>query len=68
MSVSADVEDKISDGIFAYESQTEIIKGLVSSRKERKTGDGRFIEVYITLDCRPKINFAPYIEFVEKID
>lgn len=68
LSVSADAEDKISDGIYAYESQAEIIKGLVSSRKERKTGDGRFIEVYITLDCRPKINFAPYIEFVEKID
>ena len=68
LSVSADTEDKISDGIYAYESQAEIIKGLVSSRKDRKTKDGRFIEVYITLDCRPKINFKPYIEFVEKID
>lgn len=68
LSVSADAEDKISNGIFAYESQKEIIKGLVSSRKERKTRDGRFIEVYITLDCRPKINLAPYIDFIEKID
>lgn len=68
LSVSCDVEEKISDCIYAYVSQTEIIKGLVSARKERKTKDNRFIEVYVTLDCRPKIDFAPYIAFIDDIN
>ena len=34
--------------------------------KERLTANGDYVEVYITFDCRPKINFAPYIDWVEK--
>ena len=67
LSASSDVEEKISDGVRAYVSQGEIIKGLINSRTERKTADGRYIEVYISLDCRPKINLRPYISFVEEI-
>ena len=67
LSVSCDVEEKIADGVRAYVSQGEIIKGLINSRSERKTADGRYIEVYISLDCRPKINLRPYISFVEEI-
>ncbi len=64
--VDKDVEDKIADAIAAYVSQEEIIKGLVEARKERLTANGDYVEVYITFDCRPKINFAPYIDWVEK--
>ena len=68
LSVSADVEEKIDDGICAYVSQGEIIKGLVNSRAERKTRDNRYIEVYISLDCRPKIDLKPSISFVDEIE
>ena len=67
ISVNADAEEIIADGVSAYVSQGEIIKGLIDSRTERKTADGRYIEVYISLDCRPKINLRPYISFVEEI-
>ena len=60
------VEKAIDDAISAYVSQTEIIRGLVEARKERKTADGRFVEVYIAFDCRPKISFKPYTDWVEK--
>ena len=30
-----------------------------------RTKDGRFVEPYIIFDCRPKINLAPYVEWVE---
>ena len=59
---------EFTEGICAYVSQGEIIKGLVNSRVERKTRDNRYIEVYIMLDCRPKINLAPYISFVEGLE
>lgn len=58
------VEETIDRAIEAYVSQTEIIKGLVEARKERRTEDGRFIEVYISFDCRPKINFDPYLNWI----
>ncbi len=65
--VDKEVEEKIDDAISAYVSQGEIIKGLVEARKERKTPSGEFIEVYIAFDCRPKIKFNPYIEWLEKL-
>ena len=67
LAVSADVEEEIANAVSAYVSQIEIIKGLVAARKERKTADGDYVEVYLTLDCRPKIDFSPYKEFVESV-
>ena len=65
--VDKSVEEKIDDAIGAYVSQTEIIRGLVESRKERQTKDGKFVEVYIAFDCRPKISFKPYIDWIENL-
>ena len=68
ITVDRSVEEKIADAIYAYVSQQKIIEGLVNARSERKTHDGRYLEVYLTLDCRPKINFAPYAEFIKEIN
>ena len=65
LAVSEDVEREIDTAIEAYVSQDKIIESLVNSRKERRTKDGRFVEPYIIFDCRPKINLAPYVEWVE---
>ena len=27
--------------------------------------DGRFIEVYLAMDCRPKIRLRPYIDWIQ---
>ena len=66
LAVDGEVEQKIDEAIEAYVSQKEVIKTLVAARKERATANGRFVEVYITFDCRPKIDFSPYVEWVEK--
>lgn len=62
---SDDVEEKIDKAIEAYVSQELIIQNLVTSRRERKTASGDFVEVYLTMDCRPKINLKPYISCVD---
>ena len=62
--VSPAVEEKIDYAIEAYVSQKKIIEDLVHSRKERQTHDGKFIEVYLTVDCRPKIRLKPYIDWL----
>lgn len=64
---SAAVEEKIDYAIEAYVSQEKIIEGLVKARAERKTAKGDFVEVYIAFDCRPKIRFKPYIDWVDKL-
>lgn len=66
LAVDAEVEKKIDEAINAYVSQELIIKQLVEARKERMTSDGKFVEVYIAFDCRPKISFRPYIDWVEE--
>ncbi len=66
LEVSADCEQKIAEAIEEYISQKEIIRSLVNSRVERKTKNGSYIEIYIEFDCRPKLNFDPYKEWVEK--
>lgn len=65
--VSPDVEEKIDYAIEAYVSQQKIIEDLVRSRTARRTGQGDFIEVYIAFDCRPKISFTPYIQWLETL-
>ncbi|HHW49601.1 MAG TPA: PIG-L family deacetylase [Clostridiaceae bacterium] len=60
-------EEKIREGIKEYKSQGEIIKGLIASRDERLSSDGQYIELYISFDPRPKLDYKPYLEFLEKI-
>ena len=66
LAVSPDVEKTIDYAIEAYASQSKIIEGLVITRKERQTKDGRFVEPYISFDCRPKIDLKPYVDWVDK--
>lgn len=63
--VSPAVEEKIDYAIEAYVSQEKIIEGLLKARKERQTADGNFIEVYLTMDCRPKIDLKPYVRWID---
>lgn len=64
--VDKTVEEKIDDAIAAYVSQGEIIKGLINARRERETDKEQFVEVYISFDCRPKIDFAPYVKWAQE--
>lgn len=58
--VPEEIEKAVDQSILQYTSQLEIIADLIKARENRKLEDGRFIEVYLRFDPRPKINFAPY--------
>lgn len=60
MAVDPAVEEAVHAGIRAYASQGEIIADLVQQRRARCLPDGRFIEIYLSFDPRPKLNFEPY--------
>lgn len=53
-------EETIINGIKEYSSQAKIIDSLIKSRRERDFGDG-WVELYVDLDPRPKLNYAPYM-------
>ena len=65
MVASEEIEKSVGESIMQYVSQLEIIAGLIEARKARKLSDGRFIEVYLRFDPRPKISFAPYKKWIE---
>lgn len=68
MVVDPQVEGVVHEGIRAYVSQGEIIADLVEQRKARCLPDGRFIEVYLRFDPRPKLNFAPYKQLLSEME
>lgn len=68
ISVDKEIEMKVCDGISAYESQRDIIRGLIESRKDRLCNNGRYIEVYLAFNPRPKLDYKPYKDLVEKYD
>lgn len=65
MVASEEIEKSVADSIMQYTSQLEIIAGLIEARKARRLTDGRFIEVYLRFDPRPKIRFEPYKKWIE---
>jgi len=60
------VEQHIHGALKEYASQELIIENLMQHRKERKAAGG-FMELYIALDPRPKLDFSPYVRFIEKM-
>lgn len=65
--VTRETENRVAEGILAYQSQMEIIKRLVESRKERQSADGWYVEVYLAFDPRPRLHYAPYLRLAEKL-
>lgn len=64
--VSEDIERNIRQCISEYKSQEKIVSDLMASRDERKTNNNIFIEVYLSYDARPRLNYRPYIDFLEE--
>jgi len=60
------LEDRIADALAAWQSQQQIIAGLLRQRRERDTGDG-LVELYIALDPRPKLDYGPYTKLVGRL-
>ncbi len=64
--VPPQVEARAAQAIRAFETQGEIIRDLIAARERRFTGDG-YIELYLDFDPRPKLDFGPYIEMVNRL-
>jgi len=61
------VEEEVCEAIMRYRSQAEIIKGLISARRNRKNSRGMYVEVYLSYDPRPKMDYLPYINLTDQL-
>jgi LmbE family N-acetylglucosaminyl deacetylase len=61
------VEETIREGVRKYVSQQQIIADLIAQRQARRMDDGRYVEVYLRFDPRPKLSYAPYKDFLSKL-
>jgi len=66
IAVDDDVEERIIEGLRCYVSQGKIIDGLIRMREEKRSDKG-FIELYQLMDPRPKLPYAPYVDWVNRL-
>jgi hypothetical protein len=61
-------ERRVQQALQAFASQQAIIKGILENRKERQVAGGGFIELYMAVDPRPRLDYRPYKRIIEEID
>ncbi len=64
---SEDEERRVQQALHAFASQQAIIKGILENRKERRVTSGGFIELYMAVDPRPRLDYTPYKKLVDDI-
>lgn len=60
------VEDGIARALAGWHSQQAIIAGLLEARRSRDCGLG-LMELYIALETRPALDYAPYARLIRSI-
>ncbi|NMC07700.1 MAG: PIG-L family deacetylase [Candidatus Lokiarchaeota archaeon] len=60
-------ERLVQQSLRAFASQQAIIKGILEQRQERRINDGGFIELYMDIDPRPRLDYQPYKNIIEEI-
>jgi hypothetical protein len=67
--VNKEVEDTIIKSIMEFKTQQEIISSILGVRKERKiTNEENYVEIYLEMDPRPRVDYNPYKDLILKIN
>lgn len=61
------VTDRIDAALHQWNSQLQIIAGILKAREARKCQDGS-IEGYLRFDPRPSLDYRPYVSKIDVID
>jgi len=59
-----EAEEKVRDAMREYESQAQIVSGLLEAREERKVNEKEVIEVYLRFNPRPKCDYRKYVNYL----
>ena len=62
------VEEKIRAAIRKFQSQQQVIAGILDARQRNRVRDGRALEIYLAFDPRPPLDYEPYHQMIEAIE
>ncbi len=62
------IEEQIADSIRKFQSQGQIIEGLIESRQGRFIDHENCLELYLDFDPRPALNYHPYHQWIQTIE
>ena len=62
------LEDRITHSVLFWESQLQIIAGIMAARREHRVREGRAVELYLTFDPRPTLDYTPYHNLLARIN
>ena len=63
-----EVEQRIRTALGEWKSQASIIDAVGQTRDQRRLEDGHYLELYLALEPRPRLEYGPYLDLVRKID
>jgi hypothetical protein len=61
------VEDYIAQLVTCWDSQRQVISGVMEARRRNRVRSGRALELYYAFNPRPELNFGPYHDRVDQI-
>jgi hypothetical protein len=61
------IEDRITRSVLYWESQQQVIAGIMAARRAHRVRDGRAVELYLTFDPRPTLDYTPYHTLIAQI-
>ena len=61
------VEERITRSVLYWESQQQIIAGIMAARRAHRVRNGRAVELYLAFDPRPALDYTPYHNLIAQI-
>ncbi|MCG2660332.1 MAG: PIG-L family deacetylase [Kiritimatiellae bacterium] len=70
ISVPPEVEKRLHQAILKFDTQSQIIDGIMRARQSRKLPGkaGHYLELFLRVEARPSFDYAPYHNLVAAID
>ena len=62
-----EAEAKIRQAMGAFQTQAQIVTGLMEQRKERELKSGKYVEIYYAFDPRPRCEYGKYLRRIQEI-
>jgi hypothetical protein len=62
-----ELEDQITRSVLCWESQLQIIAGIMAARRANRIHQGQALELYLAFDPRPTLDYSPYHSLIAQI-
>jgi len=67
IAASSRVEDRVGLAVAEFDSQRQVIAGILEARRRNRVREARGLELYLAFDPRPSLDYEPYHRLIEQI-